>query len=92
MPERTTRTFVTFHQPFSLVDVDGPQPAGTYLVETVEQTLDDLSFAAYRRISTTITLPALGTATLRRQVITIDPNDLEAARNRDDSANLAVIS
>jgi len=89
MPERTTRAFVTFLQPFSLVDVDGLQPAGTYLVETVEQTLDDLSFVAYRRISTTITLPALGTATLRRQVITIDPNDLEAARSRDDWADLA---
>jgi hypothetical protein len=78
MAERTTREFVTFLQPFSLVDVDGLQPAGTYLVETVE-TLGDLSFVAYRRISTTITLPALGIATLRRQVITIDPNDLEAA-------------
>ena len=89
MPERTTREFVTFLQPFSLVDVDGLQPAGTYLVETVEQTLDDLSFVAYRRISTTITLPALGTATLRRQVITIDPNDLEPARIRDDRADLA---
>lgn len=89
MPERTTRAFVTFLQPFSLVDVDGLQPAGTYLVETVEQTLDDLSFVAYRRISTSITLPALGTATLRRQVITIDPNDLEAARHRDDRAGLA---
>ena len=89
MPERTTCKFVTFLQPFSLVDVDGLQPAGTYLVETVEQTLDDLSFVAYRRISTTITLPALGTATLRRHVITIDPNDLEAARNRDARADLA---
>jgi hypothetical protein len=89
MTERTTRALVTFLQPFSLVDVDGLQPAGTYLVETVEQTLDDLSFVAYRRTSTTITLPALGTATLRRQVITIDPNDLEAAWNRDDLADLA---
>ena len=69
MAERTTRAFVTFLERFSLVDVDGLPPAGTYLVETVEQTLDDLSFVAYRRISTTTTLPALGTATLRRQVI-----------------------
>ena len=46
MPERTTRAFATFLQPFSLVDVDGLQPAGTYLIETVEQTLDDLSFVA----------------------------------------------
>jgi hypothetical protein len=83
MAGRTTRTSVTFSRPFSLVDVDGIQPAGTYRVQTVEVTLDNLSFLAYRRISTTIELPGIGAASSRRQVVTIDPLELDAALKRD---------
>ncbi len=83
MPERTTNSSVTFMHPFSLIGLDGVQPAGTYLVETVEETLDNLSFVAYRRVSTTIVLPAVGTDTGQRQVVTIDPDDLKAAQERD---------
>jgi hypothetical protein len=83
MPERTTHSSVTFVHPFSLAGVDGVQPAGTYTIETVEETLDNLSFVAYRRVSTTIVLPAVGIPTRQRQVVTIDPQDLEAAQKRD---------
>ena len=83
MPERTTCTTVTFLRPFSLIDVDGVQPAGTYTVETVDTTLDNLSFIAYRRVSTSIMLPAVGVAARQRQVIFIDPLELEAAVKRD---------
>lgn len=83
MPERTTLTTVTFMRPFSLTDVDGVQPAGTYTVETVDTTLDNLSFIAYRRVSTSIMLPALGAAPRQRQVIFIDPLELEAAVKQD---------
>ena len=83
MPERTTHSSVTFLHPFSLDGVDGVQPAGTYTIETVEETLDNLSFVAYRRVSTTIVLPAVGIPTRQRQVVTIDPRDLEAAQKRD---------
>jgi hypothetical protein len=62
---------------------DGVQPAGTYTVETIETTLDDLSFIAYRRVSTSIVLPAVGVVARQRQVIFIDPVDLEAAVKRD---------
>ncbi|MGE8941490.1 hypothetical protein ACO2I3_06215 [Leptospira interrogans] len=86
MTERTTHTFATFLHPFSLPDVDKPQPPGTYLIETVEATIDNLSFIAYRRVSTTITLPALDTPTLRKQIVTIDPKDLAAAQHRDSLA------
>ena len=78
MPERTTPSSVTFVHPFSLDGVDGVQPAGTYTIETVEETLDNLSFLAYRRV-----LPAVGIPTRQRQVIPIDPRDLEAAQKRD---------
>ena len=83
MAGRTTRMSVAFSRPFSLADVDGIQPAGTYRIQTVDVTLDNLSFLAYRRVSTTIELPAVGTAGSRRQVITIDPVELEAALKRD---------
>ena len=83
MPERITRRSVTFLHPFSLVDLDGEQPAGAYVIETIEEPLDTLSFIAYWRVSTAIHLPAVGTASLRREVATIDPRDLEAAQKRD---------
>ena len=83
MPERTSLTTVTFSHPFSLVGVDGVQPAGTYTVETIDTTLDNLSFIAYRRISTSIILPAVGRVIRERQVINIDPLELEEALKRD---------
>ena len=89
MAGRTTRMSVTFSRPFSLVDVDGIQPAGTYRVQTVEVTLDNLSFLAYRRVSTTIELPRVGGAgSGRRQVVTIDPLELDAALKRDGSGKV----
>ncbi len=83
MPERTTVRTVTFRHPFSLSDLDGQQPAGTYGVETVDTTLDNLSFIAYRRVSTTIIIPPIGVAARQRQMIVIDPLELEAALKRD---------
>ena len=83
MAGRTTRMSVTFSHPFSLADVAGLQPAGTYRIQTVDVTLDNLSFLAYRRVSTTIELPAVGTAGSRRMVVAIDPLELEVALKRD---------
>ena len=59
------------------------QPAGNYTVETIDRTLDNLSFIAYRRVSTSIMLPAVGAVARQRQVIFIDPLELEAAQKRD---------
>jgi hypothetical protein len=83
LPDRTTRTTITFLHPFSLSDIDGVQPAGTYTVETIDTTLDNLSFTAYRRVSTSIMLPAVGVVARQRQMIPIDPVELEAAVQRD---------
>jgi hypothetical protein len=83
MRERITRRLVTFLHPFSLVGVDREQPAGTYAIETTEEPIDGLSFIAYRRVSTTITLPYSLTAMLSRQLVSIDPQELEAAVQRD---------
>ena len=83
MPERTTFTTITFSRPFSLTDVDGVQPAGTYTVETIDRTLDNLSFVAYRRVSTAIMLPAVGAPARQRQTIFIDPLELAVALKQD---------
>ena len=83
MQERTTRKSVTFLHPFSLAGVDEKLEAGTYVVETLEEAIEGLSFIAYRRVSTTIEIAAKGYGQAARQVIAIDPRDLEAAQELD---------
>jgi len=83
LPERSTVSTVTFQRPFFLSDLEGPQAAGTYTVETVDMTLDNLSFVAWRRISTHIMMPAIGVASRQRQMILIDPLELGKALERD---------
>jgi hypothetical protein len=85
MAGRTTRTSVTFSRSFSLADVGEVQPAGTYRIQTVDVVVEDLSLTAYRRVSTTIELPAVGTASSRRRVVAIDPLELESALKRDSA-------
>ena len=85
MAGRTTRMSVAFSRPFALADVDGIQPAGTYRIQTVDVVVEDLSLTAYRRVSTTIELPAVGTTNSRRRVVAIDPLELEAALKRDSA-------
>jgi hypothetical protein len=81
--QRSTHRCVTFARPFSLSDLDEIQPAGTYRIETSEVLLNSLSSAAYLRVATTIELPAVGTPSRSRQLVTIDPLELEAALNKD---------
>ena len=83
MTERRTISSVTFTQAFVLRGADGIQPPGTYLLETVEEPLDSVSFLGYRRVSTTITLPAVGTATLSKQVIAVSPQELKTGSMND---------
>lgn len=83
MTERTTDSLVTFRHPFALRDIVETQPPGTYQIETVELAIDGLSFVAFRRVSTTITLPAVGSPAMRREFVEIDPADLATALQRD---------
>lgn len=83
MTERTTDSLVTFRHTFALKGIVGTQPPGTYQIETIEQTIEGLSFIAFRRIATTIMLPAIGSSSARRQIIDIDPADLAGALHRD---------
>jgi len=76
---RTTRRNVTFVRPFTLSDIEGVLPAGTYLVETDEEEIGGPSFVAYRRVATTIHLHNRGVT----EVFQIDPVELEASLLRD---------
>jgi hypothetical protein len=84
MMERTCESHVRFHAPFSLKGVDGVLPAGKYRIMTEEATIDDLTFLAYRRVSTAIAVP-IGAGS--EEMAIIDPKDLEAALERDRLAS-----
>lgn len=89
MPEQRIRnSTVTFPNPFRITDVDGELPPGDYLVETTEEPIEGLSFVAYRRLWTTIMLPAVGAEQLphrsmSKQIVTVDPKELDAALASD---------
>jgi hypothetical protein len=81
MTMRTTDKIVTFHRPFCLEGVDGVLPPADYRVVTDEEHIEGLSFLAYRRVATSIFVPApFGSAV---EMVPIDPSDLEAAQAED---------
>lgn len=69
---------VRFNAPFTLSGLDRSYPAGEYTVRMEDEQLD-LSFSAYRRVSTSIML-VTGAMTLAWPV---SPGDLEAALAHD---------
>lgn len=79
MTTRTSRRTVTFTQPFEIAGMGGVQPPGRYVVETDEETIDELSFVAWRNIESRLQVSRGGTT----QVFTIDRAELEAALARD---------
>jgi hypothetical protein len=92
MTIRTTKKTVTFARSFVLGDFDEVLPAGVYNVETDEELLQDLSFPAYRRILTVIYLHAQSGHPGFARTLTVDPNDLDAALERDQApANFPVV-
>ena len=83
MTIRTSKKTVTFGRPFVLGGFDEVLPAGAYIVETDEELLEGISFAAYRRILTLLHLPTRTGNPGLTGVLTIDPNELEVALERD---------
>ena len=80
---RTTETTVTFRRPFLLPPLEAPQPAGTYRVVVDDDEVPGLSFLAFRRTATMLALPAVTDTGGASQLVTISPEDLEAALARD---------
>ncbi len=83
MTERLSGKMVTFARPFSLTGVEGTFPPGACAVEITAERLNGLSLVAYRRVKTTITPPSSNAASVSRQLVKIEPADLEAALARD---------
>ena len=79
MSTQSTQTSVTFRKPFTLSSVEGPQPAGTYRLETDEEQIEGLSFNAFRRMTMTLHLPANPAPGATRYVVQVDPRELSEA-------------
>ena len=80
---RTIETMVTFRHPFVLAALGTAQPAGTYRLVTEEEEIPGILFTAWRRVETTLRLPAVDRSTGDEQVVAINPQDLAAALSRD---------
>lgn len=89
MTTRTRSRSVVFRHPFELKGVDRILPAGAYQVVTDEELIDGLSFPVYRRVSTTIQVPAESRPASSVEVVAIDPQDLKAAQERDTAQHRA---
>jgi hypothetical protein len=82
---RTNRKTVTFGHPFRLKGIARVLPPGNYQVVTDEALIEGLSFPVWRRLSTTIIVPAEQASSI--EMVGIDPLDLQAAQDRDKTAN-----
>ena len=83
MTKRSTTRTVRFRHPFMIEGIDGPQAAGSYVIEIEEELLQGLSFPAWRRLHTAIRLPQKSGVSLAEQVVTVDPRVLDAALAND---------
>ena len=83
MTSRTTQTVVHFSSAFTLPGVHAPQPAGEYRVDHDEELLEGLSRLAWRRVNAFIHLPAIAAQASTRQMVPINPADLDAALKKD---------
>ena len=83
MTSRTTRTVVRFSSAFRLPGFNEPQPAGEYSVDHDEEAIDEVSRLAWRRVAAFIHLPAIGSRSPTRQMVPINPADLDAALQHD---------
>jgi hypothetical protein len=83
MITRSRYRTVVFTHPFCLSALDAPQPPGSYVIETDEQLIEDLSFPAYRRTGAWLRLPPPPGSGALDRVVNIDPAELEAALASD---------
>ena len=83
MSTRSIERTLTFRRAFTLSAVDGPLPAGRYRVITEEEPLEGLSFAAWQRVRTLLFLPADAPPGAAREVVPVDPAELEVAHAAD---------
>ena len=83
MKIRSTRSTVTFSNPFTLPGYPGDLPAGDYEVLVEEELLQGLSFEAYRRTATHLMLGGKGGLARRTELRATSDRDLKEALRRD---------
>ena len=83
MTVRTSSKTLTFAHPFLLKGVDRILAAGDYRVVTDEELIEELSFPVYRRVASMIFVPAKSGSASTVEMVTIDPQDLQAAQELD---------
>ncbi len=81
MPQRMLSRTVTFRRPFVLDGFDRVEPAGTYTVDTEDETIDDVSFVAWKRCAPVMHIVRDGAT----EYVRIDPEDLRKALSRDEA-------
>jgi hypothetical protein len=92
MTIRTSSRTVIFQHPFVLDGLDEQQPAGAYEIETDDEQIEDVSFIAFRRVSTLIHLHPSPKGPGITQTLTVDPNELERALAHDREVELSAVS
>ncbi len=80
---RTTRTTISFSQPFKLRNLDDIQPAGDYLLDTDEELIEGLSRLAYRRVATYLHLPSTSRPQTCTELLSVSPAELVATLEKD---------
>lgn len=86
MKVRTSQRTVAFRRPFLLEGLGEELPAGNYCVETEEELVEGISYAAYRRTATVLLLPAESGSGGLSRALSVGPQDLDAALERDQLA------
>lgn len=86
MTIRSRRETVTFKHPFRIRGIERLLPAGAYEVVTDEETIEGLTFSAYRRIATMITVPTEAPHLGAMEMLSIGSVDLANAQAADASA------
>ena len=86
MTTRTRRETVHFRHPFRIKGIDRLLAPGAYEVITDEETIEGLSFAAFRRVATMIMVPAAAPRSSTMEMVSISPIDLSDAQRIDASA------
>jgi hypothetical protein len=80
---RTSETTVTFRQPFTLSAFEGELPPGAYRVLIDEEEIPGISFLAYRRVATSMEMPANPARPGTQQILPVDQTELDTALLRD---------
>ena len=83
MDMRSSSSIVTFLYPFTLSGYPDVLPAGAYEVLVEEELLQGLSFAAYRRTSTSLMVHVTRGHAGRTEMRPTTERDLETALSRD---------